>query len=480
MVADLSARAWSGTFRWRTREHRSQTFLPLAVAAAGVPLLGYFAASPSPRALLWLGVFGAFCIAAALAMPPHVFLPAMVIVAGVSTAFKGSVVSFGAAALYVSDFVVLLVVLRGALPRPRHEGRHLLAGAPQTLFVLLLFVLALAAVRGLLAGVPNASVVRGDLALFYWPLLYFGVTRILAERSLVTSLLWRNLALVAVGFAAYMFLARGFNHTFQDPGLANVPVGPGETVPRNFGFASAFTVYPVLAVVAVAGMANDRAHRLRWTLLASIGLIATLTTLVRGEVFSLLLGILIVLALSPRRGLAAGRSRTMVQLAVASGAALLAVLALDPRLGHAVIQRTVPFTQQASEATANADYRFEAMGAGLRVARAHPAGLGVLDEQALLNHDLDPGYLVHSGFATILIFGGWLALGVAICLLLAVLHRSFHVPASPGWIHPAFVGAMVTLSVYSFGAAGLVGDTWVIPLGVLVVALRFGIPSESR
>jgi hypothetical protein len=36
------------------------------------------------------------------------------------------------------------------------------------------------------------------------------------------------------------------------------------------------------------------------------------------------------------------------------------------------------------------------------------------------------------------------------------------------------------LSVYSLGAAGLAGDPWVVPLGVLVVALRFGLQSDTH
>jgi len=451
--------------------------------ALGVPaalFAAYLAASPSPSALVWLVVYGAICAAVALALPPHVFMAASLVVVGVSTAFSSAVVSVSPAALYASDLALLLIVLRGAAPRPRRAARQALSGAPQALFLVFLFVLAVAGIRAMAGGTPPASVIRSDLALFYWPLLYFGFTRILAEKSLDTRLLWRNLALVAVGFAVYMLVARALGHPFEDPGLAQVPTGPGETVPRNFGFASAFTIYPVLAVVGVAGMANDRAHRLRWTLLALIGLIATLTTLVRGEIFSLGLGILLALALSPRRGVAAGRGRTAVQLAVAAAAALLAVLAVDPKLGHAVVQRSLPFTEQAEEATANADYRFEAMGTGIRVARAHPAGLGVLDQQALNEHELDPGYLVHSGLATLLVFGGWVALAASLLVLLSIVRRSFELNSPSNWVHPAFLGAIVMLSVYSLSAAGLVGDSWVVPLGALVVALRFGLPASTR
>jgi len=441
--------------------------------------VAYVVASPS-AGVLPLAVYGVISVTIALALPPHVFLPAALLVAGVSTAFGAPVASIGPARLYVSDLAVLVIFLRGALPRARRTGPRALAGLPQVLFVIWLLVMAVAGIRAMLAGVTTASAIRGDLALFYWPLLYFGFTRVLAEVNLDVSLLWRHLARVAVGFAAYMFIARALNHPFHDPGLALVPTGPGEAVPRNFGFAAAFTIYPVLALAAVDGMANSRDHRFRWTALASIGVIATLTTLVRGEIFSLGLGILLVLLLSPRSSLQSGRTQTAIKLALACGVTLFAVLAVDPKLGHAVIQRSLPFTHQAEAATANSDYRFAAMGTGIRVARAHPTGLGVLDVQGLIDHNIDPGYIAHSGFASLLIAGGWLALAAAVLTILSLIRRSFQVASASKWLHPAFVGAITMLSVYSLGAAGLAGDPWVVPLGVLVVALRFGLQSDTR
>jgi hypothetical protein len=453
---------------------------PLACGLLGALLGAYVVASPSAGKLLTLAVYGVVLVAVALALPPHVFLPAALLFAGVSTAFGSTVVSIGPAALYASDLAVLVIFLRGALPRARHPGLRALAGLPQALFVVWMFIMTVAGIHAMLAGVPTASVIRGDLALFYWPLLYFGFTRVLAEVDIDISLLWRNLALVAVGFAAYMFIARALNHPFHDPGLALVPTGQSEAVPRNFGFAAAFSIYPVLALAAVAGMANSRDHRFRWTALASIGVIATLTTLVRGEIFSLGLGILLVLWLSPRSNSQSGRTRTAVNLALASAVTVFAVLAVDPKLGHAVIQRSLPFTHQAEAATANADYRFAAMGTGIRVARAHPAGLGVLDVQGLVQHDIDPGYIAHSGFATLLIAGGWLALGAAVLTILSVIHRSFHAATASKWLHPAFVGAIAMLCAYTLGAGGLAGDPWVVPLGALLVALRFGLQSNTR
>jgi hypothetical protein len=441
-------------------------------------LIAYVAVSPS-RGLLVLALYGVMSLAIALSLPPHVLMPAALLVVGISTAFS-SAVSVGPVTIYVTDLAILLIFSRGVLPRARHFGRRALRGVPQTLFLLWIFIMTVAGIRAILAGVPSASVIRSDLALFYWPLLYFAFTRILAEVDIDVGLLWRNLVLVAAGFAAYMFIARALNHPFQNSGLAQVPTGPGEVVPRNFGFASAFTIYPVLALTAVAVMAATRDRRFRWALLAIVGVVATLTTLVRGEIFSLSLGILLVLWLSPRIGSHSVRARTAGQLAVAAAAAVLAVLAVDPKLGHAVIQRSLPFTHQAESATANADYRFEAMGAGIRVARAHPTGLGVLDQQRFTERDIDPGFLVHSGFATLLFYGGWPALAVSVLTLLLVIRRSFQAAAASRWLHPAFVGAITMLSLYSLGAQGLAGDSAVVPLGALVVALRFGLQPDTR
>ena len=447
---------------------------PLAIGLLGALVLGYTVSSSAGK-MVSVGVYGALALAVALILPPHRFLALALLLVGVSTGFGSAIFSIGPAVFYISDLVVLVIIARGAVPRPRHEGIHALRGAPQAFFIAWLVIMMLAGVRALLDGVPTASVLRQDLAVIYWPLLYFGFTRVLAERSLVRALLWRDLLLVALGFAVYMFLARALNHPFQDPGLANVPTGAGEVVQRNFGFASAFTIYPMLALAGIAAFSGARDHRVRWMLVSCIGIVATLMTLVRGEIFSLALGIVLVLWLAPVRGAEQGRARAAVQLALVLAVALLAVLAVDPKLGHAVVQRAVPFTHQATGATENADYRFQAMGAGIDVARSHPFGVGVLDDQRLEQHGVQFGYLVHSGLATVLVYGGWVALAAAVLAILAAVRRSFATAAAASWRHPAFVGAIVTLGFYSLGAAGLAGDSWVVPLGALVVALRFGL-----
>lgn len=451
-----------------------------AVAGLAALVIAYLVTTPPEGVLVPLALYGAAAVAIALALPPQLFVAAALIVVGISTAFGSAIASFGPATFYLADLAVLVILLRGVVPRARRPPARALAGIPQLLFIIWLGILALAAIRGIASGVPTASVIRGDLALFYWPLLYFGFSRVLAEEALERDLLWRNLVLVGLGFIAYMFAARALNHPFHDVGLANVPTGEQESVARNFGFASAFTIYPVLAIAAVAARANSNTHRSWWTLVAGLGVLATLTTLVRGEIFALTLGLLVVLWITPSATKGGDRAETLVKIAFAGVASVIALLAVDPKLGQAVIQRTVPLTRQAPEASANAEYRFSAMEKGLTVARAHPLGLGVLDRDVLEKREIDPGYLAHSGFALLLIFGGWPALAAAILALAAVIRRSFRVPAPWPWLHPAFVGALTMLSVYSLSAAGLAGDPWVMPLGVLLVALRFTLRSDLR
>ena len=234
----------------------------------------------------------------------------------------------------------------------------------------------------------------------YWPLLYFGFTRILRERRLEAYSLWRNLALVALGLAGWMFLARALNMPFNDAGLAGVATGDDTMVRRDFGFAGAFIVYPALALVGIAGMAHSETRALRWTVFASVGTIATLLTLVRGEILRLALGALVILWMRPRTAGTSARVRTAVQLAFAVVIAAVALIAVTPTLGQAVIQRALPFTKQAEGAKGNAAYRQKAVDTGFRVARSQPAGLGVLDVDRLEAERIDRDYLAHSGVAT--------------------------------------------------------------------------------
>ncbi len=452
-----------------------QLLLPITAGALAVPLCAY--AVVSDGRLLKL-LYLLIALSLAVVLTPQVFIAASLLVFATSTASSSPVLASLPVAVYVSDLVVILIAVRGALPRDRVPPNRALAGPPSLFFALWAIVMAIAAARGMFAGVDLASAVRGDMALLYWPLLYFGFTRVLRERGLNVSALWRNLAYVALGLAAWMFLARALNHPFEDPGLGTVPTGEGEAVYRNFGFAAAFVVYPALALVGIAGMAHGRSHR-RWWVLALVGTVATLMTLVRGEIFALVLGALLILWLRPRN-VTGARARTAIQLGLASVTAVVGLIAVSPDLGNAIVQRAIPFTHQAEQAEATAEYRQKAVDTGFRVARSHPIGLGVLDPARLDAHQIDSGYLAHSGVATLLLVGGWPALISALLVILALLWRSARFPAATPWLHPAFVGVLTMFSIYSVGAAGLAGDAWVIPLGALAVALRFTLPPSHE
>jgi hypothetical protein len=449
--------------------------LPVTLVTFVSVLFAYVVVSSHGRLLVALYLLVALCVAATL--PPHWFIAGSVLVFAVSTAWSSPVVLVGSAEVYVSDVMVVLVAVRGALRRDRLPSNRALVGLPAALFAVWAIVMAIAVVRGLNAGVPLPSAIRGETALVYYPLLYFGFSRMLRETDMDVSVLWRNLAVIALGLAGWMFLARALHHPFHDPGLAKVPTGAGQSVLRNFGFAGAFIVYPVLALVGIAGMAHGGRRRWAWTVLALVGTMATLTSLIRGEIFGLALGVIIILWLRPRTPGTSLRVRTAMQFVLAIVAATAGLIAIDPALGHAVVQRALPFTQQAEGAKANAEYRQRAVSTGIRVAREHPTGVGVLDTAGFDDRHIDPGYFAHSGVATLLFFGGWPALVSAFLVVLSLLWRSFRFAAPTPWLHPAFVAVLVSLSVYTISALGLAGDLWVISLGALAVALRFT-PSE--
>jgi O-Antigen ligase len=457
---------------------RVDSILPAALVAVGAVIATFAVVSPDRLVLKIVFLLVAVCVA--LALSPQAFIAVSVIAFAVSTSVGSPVLPASPVPIYLSDSLVLLVALRGALPRDRVSPPRALHGLPTVLVGVWATVMAIAAVRAAGHGVRIASAIRGDLAVAYWLLLYFGFTRVLRERELDTRSLWRNLALAALGLAGWMFLARVLNHPFHDEGLAQVPTGANTTVPRNFGFAGAFVVYPALALVGIAGMTNGaERHFRRWAILASVGAIATLLTLVRGEIFSLALATLVLFWLRPQRGSERARARTALQLAVAILAGILVLLAASPKLGNAIVQRAIPFTHQAAGAKANAEYRQKAVEKGFEIAREHPLGLGVLDAARLDAEGIDPSYLVHSGVANLLILGGWLALGTALLAILSVLRRSFEVPASTPWLHPGFVAVVTMLCFYSISAAALAGDPWVIPLGALAVSLRFTLISPK-
>jgi hypothetical protein len=427
----------------------------------------------SGQHLLLEAVMLAAALALALTLRAELFLPLALLLFAISTAFTAPVVLVGSAQIYLSDILAALIFVRGALPRARVPARPAITRAEGFFFALWALLMIIAAVRAMNVGVPFPSAIRGVVALAYYPLLFVGVAQVLREVDLKVPVLWRNLLFVALGLTAWMFAARALNHPFNDPGLAEVPTGPGQTVLRNFGFAGAFIIYPVVALVGIAGMAHGARQPWRWLALASVGTLATLATLIRGEIFGLALGALVIVWVRPHQRATSQRARTVVQLSLAIIGVTVVLVALNPKLGHAIVQRALPFTHQSEGAQLNAKYRRHALDTGIRVARQHPFGLGVLDTTRLDARHIDRGYIAHSGVAAMLLFAGWIGLAAALLTVLFVIAHSFRAPASEPWLHPALVGILVCLSAYTVSSIGLVGDASVVALAVIAVALRF-------
>jgi hypothetical protein len=449
--------------------------LGVAVAAGlGVA----FAIESGGRLLLLLTA--AVATSLTILLPADVFIAGALVVAGLSSMIEKYTVHAHGATFYSTDLVVMLAVVRALRPAdrfpPTRVAGSFVAAATGAWALLMLY----AGIRGWQAGESLVTLVRYETALFYLPALYFSLSRLLRERTLNLSRLWALLAAVSVGFACWMFVMRILNHPFENISaggshLGEVTTSQGFVVRRDFGSAAAFIIYPALALAAVAAMAHS-GRRGAGTVLAFIGLAATFATLVRAEIFGMLLGLATILLLRARGKARTSRAFTAAVLVCGALALLLAVAYVNPAVRDAVVQRTLPGLVSGSRiANQNAEYRMQALRLGARVADAHASGIGFRNDDVLTQSGIDPGYLGHSVPAWLLVFLGWPGLVAATALLFALLVRSFRLPSAVPWLHPAFVGVLLMLIVYSFGASGFVVQPWVMILTGMAVALRFAL-----
>jgi hypothetical protein len=166
-------------------------------------------------------------------------------------------------------------------------------------------------------------------------------------------------------------------------------------------------------------------------------------------------------------------------LAAVFAASMIALVIVSPSLFGAVVERSLPgITQQSSKALETARPREEALSSAAAVADSRALGLGLVGDVQAGAEGVDPVFLGHSGPAWLLTYLGWPGLLTSLFLLLAVVRRSFVVPAAEPWLHPAFVGVAAMLMLYSLTASGVVGQPWVAALFALALALRFGVPPK--
>jgi hypothetical protein len=431
------------------------------------------------------GLFLLAAIALAVAVPPHVLLAFALLVFGAYSLSGDSPFTFAGAAVYSTDVLLAVVLVRSLLPRDRIPPPAPLDGVARLTFGIWAVVMVVAGLRGVLGGHDLISVIRLETPLIYAAGFFFGLGRIIRERTFDLDKAARNLLIVALGFVTYMAFARLTNSPFETDetvGRLGTVVTTGGELRRDYGFASAFILYPVLALAGTAYLLYGPRRTAAAAAAASIGVLTTLLTLIRGEIFGLFIG-LAVIALMRSEGAVkrAMRTRALVTASFALVITGLALWVASPSTARAVVERSLPgLVQQTEAAEGTAEYRREALRVGFGFAEREPVGVGLLPSDALLPAGIEPGYVAHSAVAALLVYGGWIALFAAALALFGLMAASFRAPRPIPWLHPFFVGALAMLVVYSFAASGLVGQGWVIGLAALIAALRFHATGASK
>jgi hypothetical protein len=461
-----------------------------AVVATGILSVGVAAAIAMPRGwLVFAGLGAVAAVLVSLVAPPEALLGATAVVFGTFQLSDAHPIHAGSLSLYSTDLLLALLLTRAVSWQDRRPGGLKLHPLVKALAVTVAVLFVYADWKGRQSGLPLRSLVRIPLALFFFPLYIFAFSRILRERSLDLPRLYRTLGGVALAFIAFMLAARIAGKTFattasfsQNSNGYKVVTADGTLLRRDYGFPSAFILYPVLALEALAFAIYSKT-RSNWALAMAIaGSIATLLTLIRGEIFGLAIGAFVLYLIRPKtsRLWTPRRAQSLVVVFAAVAVGAFAISVTSPALATGLAERTLPGVfSQGTYAQKTADDRVQAFSAGYKMATEHPLGIGFRDAATLTAEtSIDPLYVTHSTPSWLLVFTGWPGFIAGFALVLACLVASFFAPSREPWHHPAFVAAGLFFLVYSFGAFGLVGQPWVIGVASLLVALRFTEISE--
>ena len=469
------------------RTTRSAGSLVQALLLAGLCVyLGQLASASSPGVAL-IGFLLVTVTVVALAAPPHALVAATLLVLGTFSLSAEHPFEFAGAEVYSTDALLAIVLLRAILPRRRSSPPAALGVLARLLFAIWASVMVVAGLRGAASSYDAISLVRLEAPLIYGVGFYLGVGRIVREQTFDLDRAVRHLLVVMLGFVAYMTFARLTNRPFETDetvGQLGTVVTTGGELRRDYGLESAFIFFPTLALAGAAYLF----HGLRRTgiaaVIATIGTVATLVSLIRSEIFGLGFGLAVIFLLRAHASLTrATRTRAILAACFTLVLAAFALWVASPRTTRGIVERSLPgIVQQSRTAEATAEYRLEALDVGLASARREPAGFGLVPAESLTAASgVEPGYLAHSGVTTILVYAGWVGLVAAVLALAGLLRASFVLPKPVPWLHAFFVGSLVMLAVYTITADGLVGQPWVIGLAPLIAALRFNVSrSESE
>jgi hypothetical protein len=434
------------------------------------------------HAPLYLAV-GAIAMVVALTLQPHLLVAASlaVLVTFQLSAERPFVV--GSIAFYTSDLLLVLVAVRAFVSRPRRKVSWTILDttAVAALLVWALVIIA-AAARGYLAGAPAPSAVRLGEQVFYYPMLAWGFVRVLRERGVSSTQVGRALAVTALASVGYMAFERLTHQRFENPDsaaghLGSVVTAQGITLHRDYGFYSAYDLYGLGALAAIAYLLFGRRSSGATVALAGLLIGATALSLVRGIVFGLIAGVVLlgVLVFRSAFGNLLPSSRVL-PLAVLVAAAVAMFWAISPTSARGTAERFLPgIAPQAPAAVQTARYRQQALSFAYREANAHPLGSGFVSADPTAQRQPEAGFLAHSAWATMLVYTGWLGLLAFLAAVLLLVRRSAQVPDGPGWLKPFFAAAVALLLVEGFGSDSIVGQPWVLGEAALVIGIRFGL-----
>jgi hypothetical protein len=464
-------------------ELRLSTF----VVAAGVSALSMMAGAVVVTPRGWIAVAGLGAVAAGVALilaSPEVALLGSVIVFGTYQFSDLHPIHAASISLYSTDLLLGALLVRALLPRDRLAGSVTMHPLVKVLAAAAALAFVYADWRGRQSGLPLRSLVRTPIALFYVPLYTFAFSRLLRERTLDHQRLYRFLGGAVLGFVLIMLASRAAGKTFDSQNSFSlnsngykVVTADGTLLRRDYGFPSAFILYPLIAFQALAFAVYGKT-RSNWAILLVVaGCAATFLTLIRGEIFGLILGVVVLYFIVPKgqivRGPRRAQSLAVVLAAITVGAVIVTVA--SPALATGLAERTLPgILSQGTYAQKTASDRVQALSVGYQQVLKHPAGIGFRDSATLAaDTQVDPLFVTHSTLAWLFVFMGWPGLLAVLGLMLASAIASFVVPAREAWHHPAFVASASFFFVYSFSTFGLVGQQWVIGVTALLVALRF-------
>jgi hypothetical protein len=382
-------------------------------------------------------------------------------------------IHLGSISIYTTDILLCLLILRGIRPIERAPASNSLGRFVHATFAIWFLMMAVGAIHGIHDETSLATVLRRFSPVVLYPGFVFGFTRLLREESRRNKDALSAAGYVVAGLIGWMLMMRVVGHHFEHVNhLGKVVLSNGELVRRDYGFATAFIVYPAAAVYAAAAYVGDEKKRFRLMGFIVLCVAATLLTLIRGEIFGLVAGLFAVFVFSKSP---VGHSTRRAPLLAFGGATVFVAAILlavgNPSLGRAITERSLPGATESSYARATARYRLEALDAGISTARTHKSGLGFMSDTDLAARRIDPGFVAHSAPAWLLVFTGWPGAISGLACVVALAVRGLRDCRVRRFAGTAFVGVLAMMTLYSLSASGIVGQPWVIGLFALAIAL---------